>query len=627
MNHHQSANLQRAERIKLDYWTSLTGLWTSLTGFFGPHLREKCGLNTEREVRYFDIGPLFRVISDLSFGHFKATHSRKRGPKRELPGFGPLFRVILDLISGTAKKPLDLSFGTFWGDWTSLTGLRRASGLGILCLVRRTPRKGLPVPIAPTELTTFDEANVGELGLISLHERIPEEFTAWSRKVVFNQREASVSCSSPEFGVPHGLDGDFATVLGVLYLEQGAPEDGTVHTTAYKLIVRAGFEDTGFYYSRLRVSLDRLSSAQYRVKQGWRAAGRKGYDTAVFSYIADYQIRTLDKDALGQGSVLEVRLAEPIVRNLRGGQIRPVDLQFLSSLRRAPTRGLYRLLNAVRLDLEAEPLSKFTVKLEEWAKACALHEHSPARVRKSLKDAHDELVTRGYLSEASAQGRGKDSTFTYVFAPQSVPGTDVSSLPSSSVSPGRTEVQSEVSEKMSEAALQTLRKEGVSLPIAQRLMSEFGPVHLEERLKAYRQLLERGYRVRSRSGLLVDVIRDAAGKYPALSDPLTGPTPEGRTEVTPRAAQEVPPDPMATLSFEERVATALSTLRAMLGRRAGEHLTQSVRVALLEGRLDPTLLVRELAGAASKMNLEHFVTELGERLSLEGTQGVGARGA
>lgn len=95
------------------------------------------------------------------------------------------------------------------------------------------PRKKVTVPPQrPAEITRFDEANSARLGLICVQERIPSDYTRWDHEWTVEDRTARLTCISPsEYGgVPHGLDGDFATTLNLMYLEQGSPDSGEVMT-------------------------------------------------------------------------------------------------------------------------------------------------------------------------------------------------------------------------------------------------------------------------------------------------------------------------------------------------------------------------------------------------------------
>jgi len=272
--------------------------------------------------------------------------------------------------------------------------------------------------LALDQTTHFDEANVGRLGLISVQERIPDTYVRWSAPFELEGHEGEIvcTCSKEVGGVPHGLDGDFATVLNVLYLEQGAPEDGVVQATAYALLQRAGFQDSSYYYDKLTASLERLREARYRVSRAWKRPDRKGWDTVDFNYISQIESSTTEGRSLGQGTTLAIKLGTPITSSIRLKYLRPLDLDFLVSLKRPLTRALYRLLNAVRQGANlAAQRSEFQVGVQAWAESCKLRERETSRIRRNLEDAHQELVERGYLAEVRFEGRGSRATFAYVF--------------------------------------------------------------------------------------------------------------------------------------------------------------------------------------------------------------------
>ena len=117
--------------------------------------------------------------------------------------------------------------------------------------------------------------------------------------------------------------------------------------------------------------------AKFRITRAWRrkrsplknGVEQSGflYDSTQFSYIAQINRISLEKDAIGQGTSLEIKLADPVAESLRQRNVYPVDLEFAASLSRSQARGLYRLLSAVRLQDKQAPLSAFSVGVLEWA--------------------------------------------------------------------------------------------------------------------------------------------------------------------------------------------------------------------------------------------------------------------
>ncbi|GAA5513905.1 hypothetical protein Dcar01_02654 [Deinococcus carri] len=375
----------------------------------------------------------------------------------------------------------------------------------------RQPKK-LPTP--PQEIRRIDEANVGRLGLISIQERIPESYTSWSVDFEVDGRPARLSCDAvPKYGgVPHGLDGDIATALVDLYVETGCPEDGVLLTTAYQILKRAGLDDSGRYYQNLRQTLYQLRTATYSASESWRDHRRRSWTTVTFNYIEALEFTSPDDElGLSRSSVLKIRLAESIVRSIRAQYTKPLDLEFLTSLDRPLTRALYRLLDARRYPPEDPrlPLPSYTVNLISWAEACKIVDLRSNKIRATLKGAHEELLERGYLASVEYEGRGQKQLITYTFA--GVGGQEVQPVP---VTP----------------LIGELLDYRVSLAVARRLLAEYGEEHVTARLEKFRRLVANGYRVRSSSALLVDVIRDQEGKYPDMpgeTEPRV-PTPAGR---------------------------------------------------------------------------------------------------
>ncbi|MCV4626643.1 replication initiator protein A, partial [Escherichia coli] len=72
-------------------------------------------------------------------------------------------------------------------------------------------------------------------------------------------------------GVPHGLDNDVSLALISLYQEAGSPEDGTIVTTAYRILSIIGWDTSGHYYRALKESLDRLTTATFTASEAWRS--------------------------------------------------------------------------------------------------------------------------------------------------------------------------------------------------------------------------------------------------------------------------------------------------------------------------------------------------------------------
>ncbi|MDV6374975.1 replication initiator protein A [Deinococcus arenicola] len=477
----------------------------------------------------------------------------------------------------------------------ALTGTKRSP--------RTTPKstlKSRPTtrPASPKDISRIDEANVGRLGLISIQERIPESFTSWTIDFHVEGRPARLSCDAiPKYGgVPHGLDGDISTALIDLYVEEGCPEDGMLHTTAYQILKRAGLHDSGRYYQNLRQTLFRLRTSTYTASEAWRDHRRGNWTTVTFNYLEALEFTSGDEDlGLSRSSTLKIRLASPITKSIRAQYTKPLDLEFLTSLDRPLTRALYRLLDARRYPPEdpREPLASFTVNLIDWAEACKIVDRRSNKIRSTLQGAHEELMERQYLSAVEYEGRGQKQELTYRFA--DLAGQEESTLPDSPL-------------------IMELEEYRVSGAVARRLIEEYGEKHVQERLSKFIRLLANGFKARNRSALLVDIIRDSEDKYPE---------PDAPKEKVMKKKSNASSSNMPTLveatdepqPLEAQVEAALKTLQFLLRERLSISEYALLRMGMIVGKPDPQEVTRLASRAKVENKLDTFTAELLQHLS------------
>jgi plasmid replication initiation protein len=355
------------------------------------------------------------------------------------------------------------------------------------------------------DLRSYEEANLARLGLISIQERIPENYTTWTTEIERDGRVAKLKCvgASDYGGVPHGLDGDIATAIIDLYIESGAPENGEVLTSAYRLLKRAGLQDTGHYYAALGKSLTRLRFAAYTASEAWMDKTKKRWTNVTFNYFEGYNYTGEDHNEIGGGSELSIKLSEPIVKSIRAKFLKPLELEFLVSLQRPLTRALYRLLDGKRYEPVTlggnEPLKTYSQSLVAWAQECKIVDQAPDRIRRTLQGAHEELIERGYLREVIYFGRGQAQTITYEFGSGDMP----SSVPVE--------------------LMRRLTKYGLKAKVANDLCQTHPPEELQARLERFETILASGFTPKSAPAFLMDVIRNKDGKYDSTSELFAGP--------------------------------------------------------------------------------------------------------
>ncbi|PNY79352.1 replication initiator protein A [Deinococcus koreensis] len=439
------------------------------------------------------------------------------------------------------------------------------------------------------------EANVARLGLISIQERIPADFTRWAYEFEIDGRTGELSCFGPaEYGgVPHGLDGDIANAFIDLFIEQGAPEDGRLSTTASQVLARAGLHSNGHYHRVLTESLRRLKQATYTMSHAWRDHEQQRWTSGTFSYVLDYDVTSGERDAVTEGAVLSVTLARQIVKSIRARYVKPLDYVFLTTLERPLTRALYRLLDAKRYDPHdlSRTVVSHQVNLLEWAAECKIVDRRTDKVRRTLEGAHEELQQKGYLQDVTYEGRGRKQTLTYLFgAPQVAHDT------------------------LDPPLVEALVERRVARPVARKLVATRGEAHVRARLAKFEALLASGYKARNPSALLVDVIQDDAGKYldpelPSVHVVTSKPPP------TPSPEQQAQEDAVREAAFraqdlEAQAEQALRTLQLLLKTRLTTEQYARLRSALEAGRADAALVVREVTKAVFEGRADAVVAEL-----------------
>jgi plasmid replication initiation protein len=334
----------------------------------------------------------------------------------------------------------------------------------------------------------IDEGNLARLGLISIQERIPEDLVEWKVEFNLGGTQAQLQCAAvlTYGGVPHGLDNDVSLALLTIYQAAGSSADGTFVTTAYQILKSIGLDTSGRYYRALRESLMRLTHTTYTASQAWHADGR--WQSRTFRYIDDIEFTHKHTNELDSSSVIRITLGKEIVRSVRARYIKPLDFELFTSLKRPLTRALFRLLDGQRLSPDlSSPVKTFRIRLLDWADMCKVIDKRPEKIRRTLKNAHDELIEREYLEQVEYIGTGKVQVIVYHF--------------------GRIQPLPEP------AAVDLLVRNGLSLPMAQLYAREFGYLRIKERLALFNAIIEAGYRPRNRQGFLVDVLRDQTGKY------------------------------------------------------------------------------------------------------------------
>ena len=462
--------------------------------------------------------------------------------------------------------------------------------------------------MADKGIKRFDELNIARLSLISVQERIPADYRDWSVELEDGDRRYRVTCQAlPEYGVPHGIDTDISAALVNLYIDQGSPADGAVTCTPYQLLQMAGLDTSGRYYAALDESLKRLTTTTYFIAEGWRDHPRGRWTNVNFRYIDRIEFTSGEADRLDATSILRVTLPQEISRSVRAGYIKSLDLSFMQTLRRPPTRALYRLLDAQRRDPENPDAvaMAYQVGLMEWAEACKIVTDRPSMAQRTLDAAHEELIEKGFLKSVEYVGRGKKKLLHYTFGEAFIPPDP--------------------------ALLQDLADLGVTQTRALQLVREHGEKTVEEAVSRCRAVLSTGFKPRSRPAFFVDVLRHP-GKYEPPQEPVAAlkapvkaqqspprPSPQPNLFEGPSGASEEEADGEARLRAmprEKQVEEVMRTLTFLLRNDLKLQELDTLRLALDEGLEDPLEIKAWAIRGISSGQKSSVVRDLRARLSL-----------
>ena len=453
----------------------------------------------------------------------------------------------------------------------------------------------------------FDELNIARLSLISVQERIPEDYREWSVELEDGDRRYRVTCQAmPEYGVPHGIDTDVSAALVNLYIDQGAPADGTITCTPYQLLQMAGLDTSGRYYAALDESLRRLLTTNYFIAEGWRDHPRGRWTNVNFRYIDRLEFTSGDENQMDVSSVLRITLPQEIARSVRAGYIKSLDLSFMQSLKRPPTRALYRLLDAQRRDPEHPDrvVMAFQVGLMEWAEACKIITDRPSMAQRTLDSAHEELIEKGFLKEVEYLGRGKKKLLHYTFGEAFIPPDP--------------------------ALLAELAELGITQTRALQLVREFGEVAVADAVTRSRAILAGGFKPRSKPAFFVDVLKnplkyevaEGASKPQKQAKKTSEESHKGlrsqkKTEAASRPAEEEEELQLRGLPREQQVEEVMRTLSFLLRNDLKLPEFDALRAALDEGLEDPLeIKAWILKGIGSGQKIA-IIRDLRTRLSMK----------
>lgn len=433
----------------------------------------------------------------------------------------------------------------------------------------------------------FQERNLGRLNPVSALNRV-SDIKAWHRKLEIDALSTiDLTCRSLE-GIPFGVDADILFAVQTAYQLQGRPEDRVVRLTMAQLCELSSLPISGHSYQRIEQGLERMRLVDYKAESCWGIENKKGWRfwSNAFGLIEDVmakdnEVRLEDSNQFTANTVLEIALNRNVVPSMRQGHIRALSYQRMDDLTQPMSRLLYRILEEIRLGSQ-----RYAVPLSAWAEHLGLIELDPAghevlpgipattilkpaRIRRALQPAHDDLIRVGYLKQVEYVGRGSKAEIVYAFS-------EVELCP------------------VNQELLRTFANHGVSLPVAEKSIREHGEEAARHALDVMLSRIRAGYSVKHKPGFLMDALKNPA-KYPAEGytdrrEPLTAAhTPLNGSKTALKGPRRSPEESEDLTPIERTLEAALVALRTT-GLSSQEQ--QRAADAFLRGQVDILGLIK-----------------------------------
>lgn len=457
----------------------------------------------------------------------------------------------------------------------------------------------------------FDEINVARLPLISVQRDLPEELLEWKVDQEIGGKKVHMNCKGAAgLGVPRGVDNDVSAAVMHLYMDSGAPTDGTVSFTIYQIIKFAGLPVKGETYERIHQSIMRLNATTYYISESWRDHASSRWVTTSFRMFQDVEFTSGEDRKMDNATVIRVTLHPRLVENIQSGYLKPLNLSLMQSLKQPSTRALFRLLDGQRYDPESPGVVSdvFQINLMAWAEMCMIFDPRPDKIRRALEPSHKELLEQGYLAQVEYQGRGKTTTVSYVFRSQ---------------------------EKVREDLVKRITSHGVHLGVAQNLVKTHGEF-CRQVVRHYEQLVGLGkVRLDNPAALLVSIFKNPEnyGLTTSKEGSDTTGQPVGAAQTSSRArgkaakpsSKKSSKKPTAAISHEplfevlpeeDRVERTMKMLHLILRNQLTTQEYDQVKVALTQQKVDADELVRAVTSAGFKNDTAEVVDTLRRLIQL-----------
>ena len=240
---------------------------------------------------------------------------------------------------------------------------------------------------------------------------------------------------SEKLGLPTPSDEAVLMVLMELSREQGFPQQ--VLFTQLDVLRRLGWDDSKASYKKLALAFERLVGVTITSKNVFWDATHKAFVQTGFHLLDEFEIvatpgryRKHNSDNEDEAAAKGISMSRfvwgtPLWRSFKDGNLKPISLSFYFELKLPLARRLFRFLDLIKYD--GKPVYRIGLrKLCEQFLAVSTAKY-PSIYKNTLRPAHDELITQGFLREVRYEPNkaGDDENVIYTFMSK----TEVTPLP------------------------------------------------------------------------------------------------------------------------------------------------------------------------------------------------------
>jgi hypothetical protein len=272
-------------------------------------------------------------------------------------------------------------------------------------LFNTAPNNEAPPPPVLRLTDGKDELNLAEFPLSAIADRLdPDQKTMVFEDKIFDERRGEVITrkltitASDQYGLPTALDDEVMLALvQVSKLQKFA--ERKVGFSRSQIIAMLGWGDSGRSYDRLETALNRWVGVTLYYEKAWWDKEGKCWRDEKFHILDNVSIISRDSRA-GSSPQLELPFCsftwnDVIWRSFEAGNLKSLDFSFYVQLDGAIAKRLYRFLD------------KRFFRRDDWKfelkELCYEHiglsrNYDAANLKRKLRPALDELVTKGFLA-------------------------------------------------------------------------------------------------------------------------------------------------------------------------------------------------------------------------------------